>query len=156
MNENELENNKILLEDARQTFNSRLSHFANLTNKAGILLAIEGLIISAVYPWLSNKHIYVGVKVAFLLLLTYAAFNCIRAMFVKKLGFISIQTGVINLATNPSMTTMQWVKNLLNEYNGLITSIHSEYDKRNNWLREAVIVIGIAILVYSVSSIIGG
>jgi hypothetical protein len=155
MNANELENNKILLEDARQAFNSRLSHFSNLTSKAGILLAVEGLVITTTYPWLSNKHIYVLIKVAFILLMAYAAYNCIRSMFVKKLDFIGIQAGVMNLATNPSMTTIQWVKHLINEYNGLLAKIHTEYDKRNNWLREAVIIIAIAILVYSISSIIG-
>jgi len=80
----ELENHKILLEDARQTYYSRLGHYGNLATKAGIILAAIVGFVTLIFDWLSDSRNPIGFKLALLLFLSYAAYLSIRAMFTKK------------------------------------------------------------------------
>jgi len=153
MTASEQENHKIFLEDARQTYYSRQSHFANLSTKASVNLALIIGFITFVSSWLSNG-VLIHFKLAALVLVTYAAYLSIRVMFVKKMKFMSIDAGLSNLANHPNMETVEWTKLLIRQYAGFIKELQQEYDTRNQQLRQANYILGIAVIIYLVSIVI--
>lgn len=151
----ELENYKILLEDARQTYYNRVSQFSNISTKAGIILAANLGFVTIVFDWLTENNTLLGLKLAIILFLAYAAYLSIRAMFIKKLKVLSVAAGLNNLASYPRMETLQWVKFLLGEYNGFIKEIHAEYESKNDLLKQALYFIGLSILLYLIGMMLG-
>lgn len=152
MNTNELENYKILLEDARQTYYNRLSHFSNLSTKAGIVLAFIVALITVGFSWIQNPGIGITWKIGAFIFIGYATYLAIRAMFAKS-QFMNIEQGMRNIAAYPRRSTIEWVKFLIGQYNGFIKEVQKSYDERNDMLKQSLYSIGIAIVVYLLSII---
>jgi hypothetical protein len=149
-----LEKYKILLEDARQTYYSRLGHYGNLATKAGIILAVIIGFVALIFDWLGDPKNPLGFKLTVLLFLSYATYLGIRAMFTKKVQFVSIDVGLRNLAGYPRMKTLEWVKFLINQYKGFIKELHADFDAKNDLLKQSLYFIGGSVIVYLISLVV--
>lgn len=154
MTDSELENYKILLEDARQTYYNRLSHFGNISTKAGIVLASMVGFVTIINEWFLSKDVLVCFKLAVIVLVGYSTYLSIKVMFVKQVKFMSIDKGVKNLENRPETTTIEWVKALITQYKDFIKEIQAEYDTRNQSLRDALYTLGTAFIIYLLSLVI--
>ncbi len=140
MTDSDFENHKILLDDARNAYYTRLGDFNNLMAKSGVIVAAIGAFIALSLDWFKDLSHLGVVKVAVGILLTAAIYLAFRAMFVKEMYLFSIKTARENLKNNPTMQTSFWVNALLEEYQRLFKEANYAYENCSSKLMQSTIL----------------
>jgi len=67
---------------------------------------------------------------------------------------MSIDTGLRNLAGYPRMKTLEWVKFLIGQYKGFIKELHTDFDAKNDLLKQSLYFVGGAVVIYLLSLVV--